>query len=45
LGRELPQAAGAAMVVTGEIIDAKTVVLIQYFGERLRARAGTQDFI
>ncbi|WP_029586737.1 NUDIX domain-containing protein [Bradyrhizobium sp. URHD0069] len=35
----------AVMVAAGEIIDAKTVVLIQYFGERLRARAGTQDFI
>jgi hypothetical protein len=30
-----------AMVAAGEIIDAKTVVLIQYVGERLRARATT----
>jgi nudix-type nucleoside diphosphatase (YffH/AdpP family) len=29
----------AAMVVAGEIIDAKTVVLVQYLGERLRAQA------
>ena len=26
----------ANMVATGEIIDAKTVVLIQYLGERVR---------
>jgi hypothetical protein len=31
LGRELPQAAGAAMIATGEIIDVKTVVLILIF--------------
>jgi GDP-mannose pyrophosphatase NudK len=28
----------AAMIASGEIIDAKTVVLIQYLGERIRSR-------
>jgi hypothetical protein len=29
----------AAMVASGEIMDAKTVVLIQYLRERVRAQA------
>src|SRR4051812_21852173 len=39
---EMPLEQAAAMVASGEIIDAKTVILIQYLSERLRsAAAGT----
>jgi len=33
----------AAMVANGEIVDAKTVVLIQYLREHVRAQATVQD--
>ena len=32
-----------AMVAADEIIDAKTVVLIQYLGGRVHAQVGAQD--